>query len=164
RLGGPQVDPIHRFTINLSGQSLSDEAFLPYVLEQLTATGIDPRRICFEITETAVIANLPRAKRFISALRSRGCSFALDDFGSGLSSFGYLRTLPVEYLKIDGLFVKHMCSDSIDHSMVEAINRLGHVMGLRTIAEFVEDQATLEALRRLGVDYAQGYALHRPAW
>lgn len=162
--GGPQVDPIRRFTINLSGQSLSDEAFLPYVLQQLTATGIDPRRICFEITETAVIANLPRAKRFISALRSRGCSFALDDFGSGLSSFGYLRTLPVEYLKIDGLFVKHMCSDSIDHSMVEAINRLGHVMGLRTIAEFVEDQATLEALRRLGVDYAQGYALHRPAW
>lgn len=164
RLGGPQVDPIHRFTINLSGQSLSDEAFLPYVLEQLTATGIDPRRICFEITETAVIANLARAKRFISALRNKGCAFALDDFGSGLSSFGYLRTLPVEYLKIDGLFVKHMSIDAIDHSMVEAINQVGHVMGLRTIAEFVEDQATLEALRRLGVDYAQGYALHRPAW
>jgi diguanylate cyclase (GGDEF)-like protein/PAS domain S-box-containing protein len=164
RDGGSRLDGISRFNINLSGQSLSDEGFLDYVLQQLTATAIDPCRICFEITETAVIANLPRAKRFISALRTRGCTFALDDFGSGLSSFGYLRTLPVEYLKIDGLFVKHMSADAIDHSMVEAINQVGHVMGIKTIAEYVEDEATLQALRKLGVDYAQGFALHRPEW
>ena len=153
---------IDRVAINLSGQSLSDDAFLNYVLAQLAATGANPQRICFEITETAVIANLARAKRFIHALLDRGCSFSLDDFGSGLSSFGYLRTLPVDYLKIDGLFVRHMSVDPIDYSMVEAINHVGHVMGIKTIAEFVESPATLESVRLLGVDYAQGYDLHPP--
>jgi diguanylate cyclase (GGDEF)-like protein/PAS domain S-box-containing protein len=160
----PQLAGIHRFTINLSGQSLSDESFLDYVQRQIADTGVDPNKICFEITETAVIANMARAKRFIHALRERGCHFALDDFGSGLSSFGYLRTLPVEYLKIDGVFVKDMCEDPIDYSMVEAINQVGHVMGIKTIAEFVEDEAVLDALRKLGVDYGQGFGLHRPQW
>ncbi|HEX5514583.1 MAG TPA: EAL domain-containing protein [Gammaproteobacteria bacterium] len=164
RRGGPLLDSISRFNINLSGQSLNDERFLDHVLQQLTSTGVDPRRIAFEITETAVIANMTRARRFIDALRSRGCAFALDDFGSGLSSFAYLRTLPVDYLKIDGLFVKHMSADAIDHSMVEAINQVGHIMGIRTIAESVEEEATLVALRRLGVDYAQGHAVHSPEW
>lgn len=164
KAGGPKLEGIGRFAINLSGQSLSDEGFLDYVLQQLALSGIDPTRICFEITETAVIANLGRAKRFINALRTKGCAFSLDDFGSGLSSFGYLRTLPVEYLKIDGLFVKHMSADAIDRSMVEAINQVGHVMGIKTIAEFVEDEATLVDLRRLGVDFAQGHAVHRPEW
>lgn len=164
RAGMPALEAIRRFNINLSGQSLNDEHFLDYVQQQLAVAAIDPRRICFEITETAVIANLERARRFIDALHEAGCAFALDDFGSGLSSFAYLRTLPVDYLKIDGLFVKHMSSDPIDHSMVEAINQVGHIMGIRTIAEFVEDEATLVALRRLGVDYAQGHALHRPEW
>ena len=145
-----------------SGQSISEEDFLGYVLRQFDETGVDPRRICLEITETAVIANLARARRFIGALRERGCTFALDDFGSGLSSFGYLRNLPVDYLKIDGLFVRNMGEDAINHSMVEAIHRVGHVMGIKTIAEFVENADTREALRALGVDYAQGFALHRP--
>lgn len=164
RDGGSALDPIRRYYINLSGQSLNDERFLDYVLQQLADTGIDPQRIGFEITETAVIGNLLRAKHFIDALRKRGCAFSLDDFGSGLSSFGYLRTLPVDYLKIDGQFVKHMSTDAIDHSMVEAINQVGHVMGIRTIAEYVESESTLAALRRLGVDYAQGHAVHQPEW
>jgi diguanylate cyclase (GGDEF)-like protein len=162
--GGALLEGIHRLNINLSGQSLNDERFLDYVLQQLARTGVDPRRICFEITETAVIANMARAQRFIEALHAKGCAFALDDFGSGLSSFAYLRTLPVDYLKIDGLFVRHMSADAIDHSMVEAINQVGRVMGIRTIAESVEDEATLSALRSLGVDYAQGHAVHRPEW
>src|SRR5690606_25672028 len=104
--------------------SLSDETFLEYVIEELRTSGVEPERICFEITETAVIANLERAKHFIQSLRQRGCKFALDDFGSGLSSFGYLRSLPVDFLKIDGLFVKHMSKDPIDYSMVEAIHQV----------------------------------------
>lgn len=162
--GVPQLVDIDRFSVNLSGQSLSDDSFLDYVIAQMRETGVDPRRICFEITETAVIAHLAHAKRFIHSLREQGCHFALDDFGSGLSSFGYLRALPVDYLKIDGQFVRHLSEDPIDHAMVEAINQVGQVMGIKTIAEFVEDQATLEALRRLGVDYGQGYHLHRPEW
>ncbi|RFA31675.1 hypothetical protein CAL65_21800 [Alkalilimnicola ehrlichii] len=158
----PQLKDIACFTINLSGQSLSDEGFLDYVSRQLQEQEVDPKRICFEITETAVIANLASAQRFIQELRQRGCKFALDDFGSGLSSFGYLRTLMVDFLKIDGLFVKHMSKDPIDYSMVESINQVGHVMGIRTIAEFVEDATTLEALRELDIDYGQGYQIHRP--
>ncbi len=153
---------IARFTVNLSGQSLSDDQFLDYVLEQLDTSGADPLRICFEITETAVIANLGRARRFIEALRRRGCRFALDDFGSGLSSYAYLRALPVDYLKIDGMFVRQMCRDAVDYSMVESINQVGHVMGIRTIAEYVEEEAVMEALRDMGVDYVQGFGVHRP--
>lgn len=162
--GEQEFESIRRFFINLSGQSLNDERFLDFVLQQLADSGVDPQRIGFEITETAVIANMNRAKQFINALHKHGCAFSLDDFGSGLSSFGYLRTLPVDYLKIDGLFVKHMNTDAIDHSMVEAINQIGHVMGIRTIAEYVENDTVLAALRRMGVDYAQGHVVHRPGW
>lgn len=158
----PELGDVTSYAINLSGQSLADDSLLEYVLEAIDRSGIDARRLCFEITETAVIANLERAMRFIEGLRARGCRFALDDFGSGLSSFGYLRNLPVDYLKIDGQFVKDMCADPINYSMVEAIHRVGHVMGLKTVAEFVEDEATAESLRALGVDYGQGWGLHRP--
>ncbi|MHB8472505.1 MAG: EAL domain-containing protein [Gammaproteobacteria bacterium] len=148
--------------MNLSGQTLCDDQFLDYVLDQLQVAEIDPRHLCFEITETAAIANLRHAVHFMTELKAIGCRFALDDFGSGLSSFAYLKNLRVDYLKIDGGFVKDMVDDPIDCAMVEAINQIGHVMGIQTIAEFVESDAILSALGRLGVDYAQGYWVAAP--
>jgi diguanylate cyclase (GGDEF)-like protein/PAS domain S-box-containing protein len=150
------------FAINLSGQSLSDETFLSFALAELEAKGVDPRRICFEITESAAMSKLGSVLRFLSALREKGCRFALDDFGSGLSSFAYLRNLPVDFLKIDGILVQEMVSDPVKRAMVVAINQIGHVMGLRTIAEWVESQQILELVKYLGVDYAQGFWLSRP--
>jgi diguanylate cyclase (GGDEF)-like protein/PAS domain S-box-containing protein len=148
--------------INLSGQSLSDERFMDFLVNEIRESGIMPRMLCFEITETAVIANLSNASRFISTLREMGCRFALDDFGVGLSSFGYLKNLAVDYLKLDGCFVQNMVADNIDLAMVEAINQIGHTMDIKTIAEFVEDGETLEAVRAIGVDYAQGYVISKP--
>ena len=148
--------------INLSGQSLSDERFLDFLIAEIRQTGVPTSLLCFEITETAVIANLSMASTFISSLREMGCRFALDDFGVGLSSFSYLKNLPVDYLKLDGCFVKNMVADRIDRAMVEAINQIGHTMDIRTIAEFVEDVETLEAVRSIGVDYAQGYIISKP--
>lgn len=150
------------WTINISGRSLGDEEFLNVISEELDSAEVPGERICFEITETAAIANLRRASRFIKMLRARGCKFALDDFGSGLSSFAYLKNLEVDYLKIDGGFVRDIATDQIDRAMVEAINNVGHVMQIRTIAEFVENQEILEVLRELGVDYAQGYGIAKP--
>lgn len=148
--------------INLSGQSLCDESFLPYVVERIKSSDIPPARICFEITETAVMANLNIAVHFIAVLRDMGVRFALDDFGSGLSSFAYLKNLSVDYLKIDGAFVREMVHDRIDYAMVSSINEIGQLMGIKTIAEFVENDAILEKLRELNVDYAQGYGIGRP--
>ena len=149
-------------SVNLSGRSLCDHRFHEFVMSEIRESGIDPAHIVFEITETAAVANFTHAQQFIAALKRIGCRFALDDFGSGLSSFAYLKHLPVDYLKIDGNFVRDMASDPVDYAMVEAINRLGHVMGIRTIAEYVESTAVLEKLRVLGVDYAQGFAISRP--
>ena len=118
-----------------------------------------PQYICFEITETAVIANLIRAQEFMAKLKALGCRFSLDDFGSGLSSFAYLKALPVDFLKIDGVFIRDIATNSINRAMVKAINEVGHVMGLRTVAEYVEDDTTLAVVRQLGLDYAQGYAV-----
>ncbi|MCR4331720.1 MAG: EAL domain-containing protein, partial [Sulfuricaulis sp.] len=148
--------------VNLSSQSLSDEGFLDFVMGQFHAVRLSPRRICFEITETAAIANWKRATLFIAALRSLGCCFALDDFGSGMSSFGYLKNLPVDFVKIDGAFVRDMIEDEVDYAMVEAVNRIGHVMGIRTTAEYVENDRILAKLREMGVDYAQGFGIHVP--
>jgi diguanylate cyclase (GGDEF)-like protein/PAS domain S-box-containing protein len=150
------------YAVNLSGTSLSDEALQDYVREQLLHYNIAPRRIWFEITETAAIANLPKATRFIKEMKALGCRFSLDDFGSGVSSFAYLKNLAVDNLKIDGSFVKDIVDDPIDYAMVQSINQIGHVMGLRTTAEFVENDAILSRLREIGVDYAQGYGVHRP--
>ena len=151
-----------KLMINLSGQSIGDETFLPYILDSLNSENIPPGSICFEITETAAMANLDKALAFIQALKSKGCEFALDDFGSGLSSFAYLKKLPVDYLKIDGVFVKEIVNDPIDAAMVKSINEIGHVMGKKTIAEFVENEAILEMLQTIGVDYAQGYGIALP--
>ncbi len=148
--------------INLSGQSVCDESFLHFILETLDSGGIQPGSICFEITETAAMDNLDKAVSFINALKNRGCEFALDDFGSGLSSFTYLKKLPVDYLKIDGAFVKEIVTDPIDNAMVKSINEIGHVMGKKTIAEFVENDAILKKLEKIGVDYAQGYGIAVP--
>ena len=150
------------FSINISGQSLDDEDFLGFVVDELCASDVPPENICFEITETAAASNLVIAQRFISVLRGMGCRFALDDFGRGISSFAYLKNLKVDYLKIDGMFVKDLAEDEIGHAMVESINNIGHTMGVKTIAEFVETEAVLERLVLLGVDYVQGYKLGRP--
>ncbi|MDO6460696.1 EAL domain-containing protein [Granulosicoccaceae sp. 1_MG-2023] len=151
-----------RFSINMSGQSVTDDffAFLRRLL--MDSPALIPS-INIEITETAVVSNLATATRLIQSLRDIGVTFSLDDFGTGMSSFGYLRDLPIDYLKIDGTFVKHIADDPVSRAMVESINNVGHIMGLRTVAEFVENDAILNELRRLGVDYAQGYALSKPA-
>ena len=158
----PMITADSRFTINVSGLSLGAAGFLDYVVDEFDKTGISPERILFEITETSAIANLQMAMRFISVLKGMGCRFVLDDFGRGLSSFGYLKNLPLDYLKIDGGFVREMVADPIQAALVASIHEISEVMGLRTIAESVEDEATLEALRQLGVDYVQGYLFQRP--
>jgi len=149
--------------VNLSGLSLTRAGMREFIIECQERCGIDPARICLEVTETAAIANLSHAIAFLADLQARGFRFALDDFGSGLSSFAYLKNLPVDFLKIDGGFVRDMCADPIDRAMVHAINEIGHTMGIRTIAEYVEDGATLAALRDIGVDYAQGHHVASPA-
>ncbi len=149
-------------SINLSGQSLGDDKFLPFVVEQFRRCGLDATRICFEITETAAVANYSQANRFIQALKELGCKFALDDFGTGLSSFGYLKHFPVDYLKIDGSFVKEILHDPIDREMVRSINEIGHLTGKLTIAEFAENEEIITMLRGMGVDYAQGYGVSEP--
>ena len=149
-------------SINLSGASLDDPGMLGFVREQLVRHSLPPEMLCFEITETAAIANLAQAAHFIRELKSLGCWFALDDFGSGMSSFAYLQSLPVDALKIAGAFLRHIESDPVEYAMVEAINRVGHVMRLKTVAEGVESLETLETLRKIGVDYAQGFAIAEP--
>ncbi|MES2352411.1 MAG: EAL domain-containing protein [Pseudomonadota bacterium] len=153
-----QPDPAH-YSINLSGASLGDEGLHDYIVEQLDQHGIAAERICFEITETAAIANLTHAQAFIAGLKVLGCRFSLDDFGSGLSSFAYLKALPVDFLKIDGIFIRDIALNPVNRAMVKAINEVGHVMGIRTVAEYVEDEATLAVVRELGVDYVQGAAV-----
>ena len=163
RYQGVRVRDRHElFSINLSGSSIGDETFLAYVRSQFAERGVPPEVICFEITETVAITDLSAAVAFITELRALGCRFALDDFGSGLSSFTYLKKLPVDFVKIDGNFVREITSDPVDRAMVESVNRISHEMGLRTVAEFVETDAIMQTLRALGVDYAQGFGVARP--
>jgi diguanylate cyclase (GGDEF)-like protein/PAS domain S-box-containing protein len=149
-------------SINLSGSSLSDPQLLGFIESEFVRTAMPPAKVCFEITETAAIANLTVATDFMSRLKECGCKFSLDDFGSGLSSFAYLKHLPVDFLKIDGFFVKDIEHDSVDLAMVKSINDIGHVLGKKTIAEFVENQMILQTLNGLQVDYAQGYFTGKP--
>ena len=149
-------------SINLSGDTINNHANLDFICNKLVESGIQPQRVCFEITETAAIQNFTQASQFIAELKQTGCRFALDDFGSGLSSFAYLRKLPVDFLKIDGNFVKDIVGDLVNRAMVEAINQVGHIMDIETIAEYTENDSILALLRNMGVDYAQGYALGKP--
>ncbi len=156
------LEKLHLCAINLSGQSLSDESFLDFVRSAFSGHNIPAGKICFEITETAVMTDLTSAHRFIKELKDTGVRFALDDFGTGLSSFAYLKSLPVDYLKIDGVFVRDILSDPIDREMVRSINEVAHIMGIKTIAEFVEDRDILFELKKIGVDQAQGYGVGKP--
>jgi len=151
------------YAINLSGQSLADNKFSELAIKTLSESNINQHRLCFEITETSAIANLQNATEFLTQLQNLGCYTALDDFGSGLSSFAYLKNLPINYLKIDGIFVRKIAEDKVARVMVEAINSIGHTMNLKTIAEFVEDEDIKNVLVEMGVDYAQGYYYGKPA-
>lgn len=156
------ADRLHLCAINLSGQSMGNDDILGFILEHLDAGIVPAEKLCFEVTETAAVSDLVKASRFMTTLKDRGCQFALDDFGSGFSSFAYLKRLPVDILKIDGTFVRDIATDSIDLAMVRSINEIGHLMGKQTIAEFVEDRAVLDILRGVGVDYVQGFEIGRP--
>ncbi|BBP01564.1 EAL domain-containing protein [Sulfuriferula nivalis] len=157
-----QLHPEQEFSINLSGKSFLDVKFLHFLLDTLDAAAIDPKHICFELTESAAVGELSDAIKFISTLRDKGYRFSLDDFGSGMCSLKYLRKLPVDYLKIDGCFVKEIVDDAISRSIVASVNTIAHAMGMQTIAEYVENDEILAILSDLGVDYAQGYVVSKP--
>lgn len=150
------------YAINLSGSSINDDQFIHFVHEQFALHAVSPQQICFELTETVAIANLMKASQFIVELQRLGCRFALDDFGAGMASFAYLKSLPVDYLKIDGGFIRNIVDNSVDDAIVAAITHIGSVMGIRTIAEFVENDAILQRITALGIDYAQGYGIAPP--
>ena len=160
--GAISVPPHRSVAINISGQTLGDLQFLEFVVECLDSTGVTPAQVCFEISESAVIANLDHARRFVGVLHGMGCQFALDDFGSGIGSFSSLKTLPLDYLKIDGSFIRNLARDSVNQAMVTAMIKLARTLNFKVIAEQVEDAAAAEAARRMGVDYLQGYAIGRP--
>jgi EAL domain-containing protein (putative c-di-GMP-specific phosphodiesterase class I) len=150
------------FNVNVSGQTLCDPEFLPFVERELAASGVPPTCIGFEVTESAAVTHMSRAVEFINTLRAKGCRFSLDDFGSGLSSFTYLKNMPVDYLKIDGAFVRNSPDDDADLAMVTSINQVAHILGIRTVAEYVETRAIRDAMARIGVDYGQGICLASP--
>jgi diguanylate cyclase (GGDEF)-like protein/PAS domain S-box-containing protein len=158
----PFLDLLRLCSINLSAVSLGDDELLGFVEEELESSGVPAGKLCFELTETAAIESLPKAQRLMERLGARGVRFALDDFGTGMSSYGYLKELPVSFLKIDGKFIKDVVTDPLDRAMVESINQVGHVMGVRTIAEGVTSAAVVERLRLLGVDFAQGNWISSP--
>ncbi|MES1241148.1 MAG: EAL domain-containing protein [Acidobacteriota bacterium] len=158
----PFLDLLHLCSINLSGASVGDEGFLDFLEEELAASGVPAEKVCFEITETAAIASFSQAERLLTRLSARGARFALDDFGSGMASYSYLKDLPVSILKIDGRFVKDIVTDPMDLAMVESINQVGHVMGLLTVAEGISSSAVVGKLRSVGVDYAQGHWISPP--
>jgi diguanylate cyclase (GGDEF)-like protein/PAS domain S-box-containing protein len=160
--GALRIPPGRSLAINISGQTLGDNGFLEFVVDCLDSTGVLPQQICFEVTEASVVANLDHARRFIGVLHGMGCGFALDDFGSGLGSFTNLKHLPMDYLKIDGAYMRNLGHDSVNQAMVGAMIKLARTLNFAVIAEQVEDQVTLSTAQRMGVDYVQGYAVSRP--
>ncbi len=149
--------------MNISGQTLGDPQFLEFVVECLDGTGVAPDQVCFEISESAVINNLEHARRFVGVLHGMGCKFTIDDFGSGVGSFSSLKNLELDYLKLDGSFMRHLAHDSVSQTMVTAMIKLARTLNFKIIAEQVEDTAALEAARKMGVDYVQGFVIARPA-
>jgi EAL domain-containing protein (putative c-di-GMP-specific phosphodiesterase class I) len=149
--------------VNLSGASIGSPELLASIESEIAASGVDPRALIFEVTETAAVSNIPRARAFADRLNALGCRFALDDFGAGFGSFYYLKHLPFDFLKIDGEFVRHCTTSSVDRVIISSLVRVASGLGKRTIAEYVDDRATIELLRDLGVDLAQGYAIGKPA-
>jgi diguanylate cyclase (GGDEF)-like protein len=160
--GGIRLPEGRSLAINLSGQTLADPSFLEFVVECLDHSGVLPQQLCFEVTENAVTTNIDHARRFIGVLHGMGCRFAMDDFGRGLSSFGNLKHLAIDYLKIDGSFIRNLGEDTVNQAMVSAMVKLARTLNFQVIAEQVEDAASLEAARRMGVDFVQGYELARP--
>ncbi len=156
------LNKLAKVAINLSGMTIGNRNFLTFIVNLLDKYQLPTEKICFEITETAMTNRISKAKYFIDVLRKKGCQFALDDFGIGLSSFSYLKNLPVEYVKIDGSFVKNMLEDPVDFELVSSINDIGHVLGKKTVAEFVESEELLKSLQEMGVDYVQGYVIGKP--
>ncbi len=156
------LDGIDSIAINLSGQSIGDRSFHRYVAELVSSVSFDLRKLCFEITETAAITNMVHAAEIINSMRSFGIRIALDDFGAGAASFGYLKNLRVDILKIDGQFVRDLLHDRLDHTAVCCFRDVAAVTGLKTVAEFVESDEVLAELRRIGIDFAQGFLIHRP--
>jgi diguanylate cyclase (GGDEF)-like protein len=161
-LDEPQRDALEMISINLSGQTLGEPGFADFLEEALLTLTVPLERICFEITETAAVQDLDVARRFMAELKNRGCRFALDDFGAGLSSFKYLRSLPVDFLKIDGEIVREITRDAVAASMVVAVHQVARAMGIETVAEYVESSEIVDALKHIGVSYGQGYALGKP--
>jgi diguanylate cyclase (GGDEF)-like protein/PAS domain S-box-containing protein len=160
--GGMKLPPGRSVAINIAGQTLGDSDFLEFVVECFDHTGANPGDICFEVTESSVVANLDHAQRFIAVLHGMGCEFALDDFGSGLSSFSTLRTLPMDYLKIDGSFIHNLAGDSVNQAMVAAMIELSRSLNFRVVAEQVEDQLSLDTVTGMGIDFVQGFVIGRP--
>lgn len=158
----PCGERLQSCAINLSGASLEDEGLADFILDAIDRHGVPPQRLCLEITETVAVRDLLRVVRVIERLRAVGCRIALDDFGAGMASFGYLKNLPVDVIKIDGSFVRDLGRDPMSRTIVDAVTRIGHQRGARVVAEWVDDLRTLDLLRELGIDSAQGFALHRP--
>ncbi len=158
----PSGQPVHLCAINLSALTVEDDTFAEFVLERLERYQVTPQQVCFEITETAAVASMVRVTKLMDTLRAVGCKFSLDDFGAGMASFGYLKNLPVDFVKIDGSFIRNIQSDAISHSIVRAVTEIGHQLGLKVVAEWVGDEKTVRLLREIGVDYGQGFYLHQP--
>ena len=154
--------PNSTFSINLSGNSLNDPGFLNFLLTLIKKSALPPEHLCFEITETATMSQISKTTFFITKLQEIGCQIALDDFGVGLSSFSYIRNFPVNFIKIDGSFIRKIVDNKLDRGIVQTINILAHELGMQTIAEYVENKAILQAIKEIGIDYAQGFAIDKP--
>jgi EAL domain-containing protein (putative c-di-GMP-specific phosphodiesterase class I) len=161
-LSSPMMPHDVVLAINLSGQSIANEVFQKNLMRQIAGSQINPNNLCFEITETAAIENIDQASQLIDSIKTLGCRFLLDDFGSGLSSFGYLKNFDIDFIKIDGTFVKELHRNTADTAIVESISHVSKAMGILTVAEYVENDELYKIVKDIGVDYAQGFGIHRP--